>query len=92
MIRLFKHKGLEHFFVNGSRKGIQPKHAARLRIQLAVLNNAKSAADVAVTTWRLHALTGKLVGHFSIAVDENWRLTFKFNSGDVELLDYQDYH
>jgi proteic killer suppression protein len=47
---------------------------------------------VALASWRLHALTGKLVGHFSIAVDENWRLTFKFNGGDVELLDYQDYH
>jgi toxin HigB-1 len=92
MIRSFRHKGLEHFFVHGSRKGIQPKHAARLRIQLAVLNNAKSAADVPVASWRLHALTGKLVGHFSIAVDENWRLTFKFSNGNVELLDYQDYH
>jgi toxin HigB-1 len=92
MIRSFRHKGLERFFLQGSRKVIQPKHAARLRIQLAVLNNAKSAADVALASWRLHPLTGKLVGHFSIAVDENWRLTFKFNSGDVELLDYQDYH
>jgi proteic killer suppression protein len=59
---------------------------------LAVLNNAKSAADVAVASWRLHTLTGKLVGHFSIAVDENWRLTVKFNNTDFELLDYQDYH
>jgi toxin HigB-1 len=75
-----------------SEKGIQPKHAARLRIQLAVLNNAKSAADVALASWRLHALTGKLIGHFSIAVDKNWGLTFNFNSGDVELLVYQDYH
>lgn len=47
---------------------------------------------MALASWRLHALTGKLVGHFSIAVDENRRLTFKFNGGDVELLDYQDYH
>ena len=92
MIRSFKHKGLEHFFVHGSRKGIQPKHAARLRIQLAVLNSAKSVTDVAVASLRLHTLSGKLIGHFSIAVDENWRLTFKFNDGDVELLNYQDYH
>jgi hypothetical protein len=41
------------------------------RIQLAALNNVKSAADVALASLRLHALTGKLVGHFSIAADEN---------------------
>ncbi|HVY21725.1 MAG TPA: hypothetical protein VG962_00040 [Steroidobacteraceae bacterium] len=25
-------------------------------------------------------------------MDENWRLTFRFNGGDAELVDYQDYH
>jgi proteic killer suppression protein len=59
---------------------------------LAVLNSAKSVTDTAVASWRLHALSGKLIGHFAIAVDENWRLTFKFDDGDVGQLDYQDYH
>ncbi len=92
MIRSFKHKGLEQFFLQGSKKGIQPKHAAKLRIQLAVLNSAKDIADVAVPSWRLHALSGDLKGHLSISVDENWRLTFRFEKGDVEVLNYQDYH
>jgi len=92
MIRSFKHKGLERFFFHGSRKGIQPKYAARLRIQLAVLNSANNVNDVSVASWRLHALSGKLIGHYSMAVDENWRLTFRFVNGDVELLDYMDYH
>jgi proteic killer suppression protein len=92
MIRSFKHKGLEQFFRQGSKKGIQPKHATKLRIQLAALENAKYVADVAVPNWRLHSLGGDLKGHFSISVDENWRLTFQFENGDVEVLDYQDYH
>lgn len=92
MIRSFKHKGLEQFFYQGSKKGMQPKHATKLRIQLAALDNAKDVADVAVPNWRLHALSGDLKGHFSISVDENWRLTFRFEKGDVEVLDYQDYH
>jgi proteic killer suppression protein len=25
-------------------------------------------------------------------VDKNWRLTFRFNGEDAELVDYQDYH
>jgi len=92
MIRSFKHKGLEQFFSQGSKKGIQPKHAAKLRIQLAALDNAKDVADIAVPSWRMHGLSGNLKGYFSISVDENWRLTFKFEKGDVEVLDYQDYH
>ncbi len=92
MIRSFKHKGLELFFRLGSKKGIQPKHAAKLRIQLAALDNAKDAADLGVPSWRLHALSGDLKGYFSISIDENWRLTFRFERGDVEVLNYQDYH
>ena len=72
MIRSFKHKGLEQFFRQGSKKGIRPKHATKLRIQLATLDNARDVADVSVPNWRLHALTGDLKGRFSINVDENW--------------------
>lgn len=92
MIRSFRHRGLEQFFRQGSKKGIQPKHANKLCIQLAALDNAKNVADVEVPNWRLHVLSGDLKGHFSISVDENWRLTFRFEKGDVEVLDYQDHH
>ena len=37
-------------------------------------------------------LKGDLAGHWSIWVNGNWRITFKFVDGDVELVDYQDYH
>ncbi|PJC13337.1 MAG: hypothetical protein CO066_08115 [Comamonadaceae bacterium CG_4_9_14_0_8_um_filter_60_18] len=30
--------------------------------------------------------------HFALVVNANWRLTFQFVDGDVELLDYVDYH
>lgn len=42
--------------------------------------------------WRLHELSGKLTGHWSVRVNGNWRLTFFFDGKDVELVDYQDYH
>jgi proteic killer suppression protein len=35
MIQSFRHKGLEAFFRTGSKKGIQPHHAAKLQVQLA---------------------------------------------------------
>jgi toxin HigB-1 len=34
MIKSFRHDGLERFFRAGSKAGIQPKHAKRLRLQL----------------------------------------------------------
>jgi len=42
--------------------------------------------------WRLHALQGALRSHWAINVDENWRLTFKFEGEDAVLVNYQDYH
>ena len=92
MIKSFEHKGLEAFFRNGSKAGIQPHHANRLRLQLTVLDKAKESKDMSVLGWRLHGLTGDLAGFFSVDVNGNWRMTFRFDNGDVVLVDYQDYH
>ncbi len=92
MIKSFSHKGLELFFRTGSKKGIQPIHANKLRIQLAALDNAGGPEDMNNPAWRLHPLTGDLSGHWSIWASSNWRLTFLFVGADVELVDYQDYH
>jgi proteic killer suppression protein len=42
--------------------------------------------------WRFHPLKGELKDHFSVSVNGNWRLTFKFEGEDAELVNYQDYH
>lgn len=92
MIKSFLHKGLKAFFDTGSKASIQPHHAARLGRQLARLDVAKTAADMNLPGWRLHPLTGQLAGHYSITVNGNWRLTFRFDGEDAVLVDYQDYH
>jgi proteic killer suppression protein len=46
MIKSFRHAGIEEFFKNGSKAGIQPQHAAKLLRQLFALNRAKSAQDM----------------------------------------------
>jgi proteic killer suppression protein len=46
VIRTFEHKGLEKFFRSGSLAGIQAKHANRLRLQLAMLDNARTPDDM----------------------------------------------
>ena len=92
MIRSFRHRGIQAFFLKGSKAGIQPKHANRLRLQLGSLNRAKGPNDMNAPGWRPHALTGPLKGHWAVRVDENWRLTFSFENGDAVLVDYRDYH
>lgn len=92
MIRTFQHKGLEAFFFTGSKAGIQPAHANRLRLQLAKLDTAKDQEDMRLSGWRLHALSGDHAGHWAVWVNGNWRLTFKFENGDAILVNYQDYH
>ena len=92
MIRSFRHRGLERFYRTGSKAGIQPKHAKRLRVQLGRLDAASDPEDMNLPGWRLHALKGELHGHWAVWVDENWRLTFRFTGPDAEIVDYQDYH
>ena len=89
MIRGFRHKGLERFYESGSKAGIQPAHAHRLRLQLAKLSSAMTERDMALPGWRLHRLS---TGHWSVWVNGNWRMTFEFLDGDAFLIDYQDYH
>ena len=92
MIRSFKHKGIERFFLTGSKAGIQPKHEARLRILLTTLNLASTPADMNRDGWGWHALKGDLKGHWAVTVNGNWRLTFAFEGTDAILVDYWDYH
>ena len=72
--------------------GIQPHHASRLRLMLGSLDHAKSVKDMNVAGWRLHALSGKYPGFWSVTVNGNWRLIFRFDGTDTELVDYLDYH
>ena len=98
MIKLFRHKGLKQFFETGSTAGIQPAHAKKLRRQLLVLDTSTSPSDMDVLGWGLHPLTGRnpknqdVEKQYSISVNGNWRLTFKFENEDAILVDYQDYH
>lgn len=92
MIKSFRHKGIEQFFEAGSKAGIQPAHASKLKRQLRRLDESASASDMDVPGWKLHPLGGNLAGHYSVWVNGNWRVTFTFEGMDAVLVDYQDYH
>jgi proteic killer suppression protein len=89
VIKSWRHRGLQRFFEKGSKAGIQPHHAERLRRQLLALDAARRPEDMNLPGWRLHRLS---TDHWSVWVNGNWRVTFDFAGQDVVLVDYQDYH
>ena len=49
-------------------------------------------ADAMATMAEPLRVSGLLAGHFSIWVNGNYRMTFRFDGTDAILVDYQDYH
>ena len=92
MIKSWKHRGLKDLFLTGSKKGVRPDIADRLRRRLDVLNAANSLEAFGLPGFRLHPLSGKMKGRYSIQATRNWRLTFRFKDGDVFDVDMEDYH
>jgi toxin HigB-1 len=88
----FRHKGLERPYQKGSKEGVQAAHVPKLLRILSALDVAQIPDDLAIPSFRTHPLKGHLAGHWSIWVNGNWRVTFRFVENDVELVDYQDYH
>jgi len=76
----------------GSTSGIQAKHADRIRLILAQLNQARSKRDMDIPSLRLHQLKGQQKGIWSVTVQANRRITFRFVEGDAEIVNYEDYH
>ena len=92
MIRKISHKGLETFFLTGSKAGIRPEHAKRLKQILGLLNAAATVKDLNFPGSNLHKLRGDREGFLSIVVSGNWRVIFRFEAGDALGVDYLDYH
>ncbi|MGH8066852.1 MAG: type II toxin-antitoxin system RelE/ParE family toxin [Candidatus Entotheonellia bacterium] len=92
MIKGFKHKGLEQFFLKGTKAGIQARHATRLRLILARLHASTGPQDMNLPGLNLHQLSGRRKGTWAVKVSGNWRVTFVFRGQDAEAVDYEDYH
>lgn len=92
MIKSFRHKGLQRFFLDGTKKGIQPKHAEKLADILDLLDAASEIRDMSFPGSDLHSLKGDFRGFWSVRVSGNWRIVFRFEKGDVFDVDYIDYH
>jgi proteic killer suppression protein len=41
---------------------------------------------------KLHELKGDKKGVWSVTVQANWRITFRYYEGDAKIVCYEDYH
>ncbi len=91
MIRSFKDRNTEHFFQGRRVRGFAgfAKQAER---RLTYLDSADSLQDLAgLRSNRLEALSGDRVGQYSIRVNRQWRICFRWEDDgpyDVEIVDY----
>jgi proteic killer suppression protein len=91
-IKTFKHKGLKKLFDTGSKAGINPGHANRIKLILDLLNGAMDAKDMNFPGSKFHPLTGNFKGFYSVWVNGNWRIVFRFEDGEAKDVDLIDYH
>lgn len=92
MIKSWKHKGLKKFFDTGNKSGITASHEKRLKIILQRLNAALGPDDMNTPGMKFHKLLGDLKGFYSVTVNGNWRVIFKFDGTNAINIDYIDYH
>jgi len=78
--------------LTGSKAGIQAIHENKLRLILAQLENSEDITDMDIPTLDLHQLKGNRKEIWSVTVQANWRVTFHFENGDAEIVNYEDYH
>jgi len=94
MIRSFKGKFAEAILAQRQiPKGFSHAVAKIARRKLVQLNNAFVLGDLAAPPAnRLEALRGNLAGKYSIRINDQWRIVFRWTAAGPEDVEIVDYH
>lgn len=94
-IRNVLHKGLRRFIERGDARGLQPAVVDKIGRMVSFLQDMAHEDELrTVPSWKAHRLTGDRKGTWSLFVTKNWRMTFRIDADEIEIidLDYEDYH
>ncbi len=94
-IRNVVHRGLRRFIQHNDASGLAPAVVERVRNILTFLLEMEDARELRdIPNWKVHLLTGDRKGTWSLTVTRNWRITFRIDQTEREILDldYEDYH
>lgn len=93
MIRDFKDKKTKALFLSAKARGFPPDIMERARRKLAAVNAANILDDLKVPpSNRLELLKGDHAGQYSIRINEQWRICFRWVDGDAADVEICDYH
>ena len=93
MIRSFADAETERFYTTGKSRYLPSEIRSRAIKHLIQLNAASQIEDLRIPpSNRLEALHGDRKGQWSIRINEQWRLCFRFESGDAFDVEIVDYH
>lgn len=92
MIVSFACKETEKVFHGRRSRHLPPDIQTRARRRLVQLDNAQGINDMRVPpSNRLEQLSGQMAGQWSVRINQQWRLVFRWTGGnalDVQIMDY----
>jgi proteic killer suppression protein len=92
MIRRLRHRGSKRLYERDDSRGLDARHLEKILRILARLDQASEPDHMDLPGFRLHPLKGERAGFWSVTVQSNWRIVFRFEDGDVTDVDFLDYH
>ena len=93
MIESFGSAETEKIWNGEVSRGLPQNMQQVARRKLRMLNAARNITDLRVPPGnRLEALKGDLLGYYSIRINLQWRIIFKWESGNCQEVKIVDYH
>jgi proteic killer suppression protein len=93
MIRTFSSAETEHFYRTGKSRRLPPNILKRAAMRLTQLDAATRIEDLRLPpSNHLQALEADRSGQWSIRINNQWRICFRFENGDAFGVEIVDYH
>ena len=89
------HRGLRRFVEQDDASGLAPAVVEKVRNMITFLQDMEHLGELRdVPHWKAHQLTGDRKGTWSLTVTRNWRVTFRIDRAEGEIVDlnFEDYH
>ena len=93
MIITFADRQTQQLFETGASRRLPPQITRRARRKLEYVDLAVDLSDLRIPPGnRLHRLVGERTGQHTIAINDQWRICFRFVDGDAYDVEITDYH
>lgn len=93
MIKPFRDRHTRDLYVTGKSTKLPADLSRRAMRRLEYIDLAQRLTDLRVPpSNRLHALKADRRGQYSISINDQWRVCFRFVDGDAYDVEITDYH